>query len=118
MNIYHDLKTCPYTCTSANSGTINDRFKVVYKTESLGNQDFSGNENAIKVFAADDINIFSNNEIIENVVVYNILGQKLAEINHVNAKSCKISTIVPKKATLLVKVKTANGNQKTVKVLF
>lgn len=118
LNIYHDLKISPYTFTSVNSGTINDRFKVVYKTESLGNQDFSGNENAIKVFANNEINVLSNLENIESVLVYNILGQKLAEVNHIDNKLCKINTIVPQKATLLVKVKTINGNQKTVKVLF
>ena len=43
LNIYHDLKTAPYSFTSA-TGIHDDRFKLVYKNTVLSNQTFNENE--------------------------------------------------------------------------
>ena len=53
LNQIHDLTISPYSFTSE-GGTFNDRFSIVFKNESLSNEDFLEAENGISIIELND----------------------------------------------------------------
>lgn len=74
LNVIHDLRQSPYLFSSA-QGTFNDRFILRYTNNSLSNPDFT-NTNFI-LYVKDDLINVKSNSIIQEVKVYNILGELL-----------------------------------------
>lgn len=72
--VIHDLRQSPYIFNSS-SGTFNDRFILRYTNNSLSNPDFT-NTNFI-LYVKDDLINVKSNSIIQEVKVYNILGELL-----------------------------------------
>lgn len=116
LNITHDLKASPYQFTSS-AGTINDRFKIVYINNALGNPDYSL-ENNIKVIVNDEVAVSSSNLIMESIVVYNILGQKLISYKDINSNYFSLSGLRKNNTTLLLKIKLQSGESVVKKVIY
>jgi PKD repeat protein len=70
-------------------------------------------QNQIKIFpnpvTADKINIASNGILIENVVLNNVLGQKVLEMRNINANTHTIESNGLPSGTYLLAIQTAKG---------
>lgn len=106
LNIIHDLKSSPYSFYST-SGTHNERFVVVYQNELLSQNDMVF-ENNVKVLTNQHISIYSSLENLENVSVYNILGQNLANFEKIQSKDLTITTLSKNNNTLLLVIQLEN----------
>lgn len=115
LDIYHDLKSAPYTFT-ATSGVHNDRFKLVYKNTVLSNVTF--NENEIQIAKNNNtIEIVSGNEIMSNVKVYDVRGRLIVEKNKINDNKISIDTNNVQDQVLIVNIVTSEGIKVTRKIL-
>ncbi len=117
LNITHDLKTSPYQFTSE-AGIIDNRFKVVYVNSALENPSFTLDNN-VKVLVNNEVVAVSSNDfVMESVVVYNVLGQKLNTYNNINANYITLSGLHKNNTTLLLKIKLQTGETVTRKVSY
>ncbi|OGS71106.1 MAG: hypothetical protein A3G95_08020 [Flavobacteria bacterium RIFCSPLOWO2_12_FULL_31_7] len=112
-NTIHDIKLMPYTFTTS-EGVFNDRFKVVFKTPVSGNQ--LVNENDIVVVSNEELNVQSTTEKIASVLVFDVLGRKLFEVNNVKTNNC-IIPISKRNVPLLMEINLVNGNKINKKVV-
>jgi hypothetical protein len=117
LNITHDLKASPYHFTTQ-SGGVYDRFKVIYVDNALGIPTHPFDENSIKVVTNNEVAVSSSNLIMESIVVYNLLGQKLDTYNNVNSRYVILSNLQKNNATLLLKIKLQTGETVTKKIIF
>ncbi len=116
LNIYHNLKDSPYQFTS-NSGTYNNRFKIVYQTTTLSNSANDFNNNVI-VYSNENININSNFQTIKSIFVYDILGRKLKEYNNINLKNFEIKNLIKNNSSLLISILLEDGNLVSKKIIY
>jgi hypothetical protein len=116
LNIYHDLKTTPYTFI-ATAGNHNNRFKLVYKTASvLSNVTF--NENEVQITKNKNIvHIISGNETMENVKIFDIRGRLIVEKTNIKSNSISIDMNNAKDQVLIVNIITSEGIKVTKKIL-
>ncbi len=115
-NTVHDIKENPYSFISE-QGTFSNRFEIVYQNEALSNPDFSF-ENIIRVTSNENLTVHSTIESIGSVLVYNVLGQKLAEYNNVNSNQLPLTNLQKSNSTLLLKIKLQNGTTSIKKVIY
>jgi hypothetical protein len=116
LNITHDLKTNPYQFTTQN-GLINDRFKVVYINSTLENPEFDIDNN-IRVAIKDNISVSSNNLLMESIIVYNLIGQKIDVYENINSNYFTLSNLRKNNAGLLLKIKLQTGETVIRKVVY
>jgi hypothetical protein len=115
LNIYHDLKSAPYSFT-ATTGIHDTRFKLVYKNTVLSNVSF--NENEIKIAKNRSIiEIVSGNEIMESVKVFDVRGRLLVEKSKINANNISIDTNNVQDQVLIINIVTSKGIKVTRKIL-
>lgn len=117
LNITHDLKANPYQFT-AQAGTIDDRFKVVYVNSALGNPSFTLDNNVKVLVNNEVVAVSTNNLVMESIMVYNILGQKLNTYNNINANYITLSGLHKNNTTLMLKIKLQTGETVTRKVSY
>lgn len=115
LNLIHDLRQTPYSFVSS-AGQFNDRFVLRYNNETLGNNDFVTN-NEVMVISNNVIHVVSAGMAINNVKVYNVLGQLLLD-SDVNSNTFETSKIQKNNAALLVQVTLDNGIIVTKKIVF
>ena len=110
LNIYHDLRLSNYS-VNLNGGMHVDRFEITFS-----NQDTLGiNENELAGFDANFTNsiesivvINSNQQDIESIELYNLLGQPVYITNNIkqdNVSEYKVSGL--SSGTYIIKVKTS-----------
>ena len=116
LGIIHDLRQAPYTF-SVNSGILNDRFVLRYTNETLGNEDFETNYNVL-IFSSDVISVNAMSRTIQNVKIYNVLGQLLLDADALNSNTFETSKLQKNNTTLLVQVTLENGIKVTKKIVF
>lgn len=116
LDLVYDLKIAPYSFFS-NSGSVDDRFKIVYTNSALANNNLSF-ENAILVAVNEFISVKSTFENIESVTVYDILSRKILEKNHINSNDLQIKNIQKNNTPLILKIKTQNGNLIYKKIIY
>jgi Bacterial Ig domain len=117
LNVTHNLKTSPYSFTTT-AGSINDRFKVVYLSNSDNNKESSTNEvNDVIVSTNNAIEIKSLTNLIHHVTILDVLGIKVAEFENVSSNEL-IVDLEYKDRILLVKIQLQNGEEFTKKVKF
>ncbi|WP_339839362.1 GEVED domain-containing protein, partial [uncultured Flavobacterium sp.] len=116
LNIYHNLKTNPYSF-NATAGAHENRFKLVYKTASvLNNETF--NQNDIQIAKNKNIvDIVSGNETMENVKIFDIRGRLIVEKSNINSNSISIDMNNVQDQVLIVKIVTTEGIKVTKKIL-
>jgi hypothetical protein len=115
LNIYHDLKSSPYSFT-ATAGVHNDRFKLVYKNTVLSNTNF--NENEFQIAKNKNIiDIVSGNETMDNVKVFDVRGRLLIEKTKINNNSISIDMNSIQDQVLIINIVTTEGIKVTRKIL-
>jgi hypothetical protein len=113
----HNIKESPYSFTSE-SGIINDRFILRFTNTTLGLDDFD-TLSGISVFEDNDkITVKSDYSTIASIEVYDVLGRVLFFNKTINSNRYSIESISPNNATLLLKIKLADGKQKIAKIIF
>ncbi|HLP64487.1 GEVED domain-containing protein [Flavobacterium sp.] len=115
LNIDHDLRQEPYSFSSE-SGNFENRFILKYVSATLGNSEF--NANTVNVATNTNINIHSSNELLDSIIVYDILGRKLAEYKNVNATEFIIKNLMKNDTTLVLKIKTESGAITHKKIIY
>ncbi|QYJ68401.1 choice-of-anchor J domain-containing protein [Flavobacterium litorale] len=112
-----DLNDVDYSFTTA-SGTINDRFTVVYDQAFLGNDTPELNPNQVVVYQAENgININAGTLDITAVTIYDMRGRTLYSNNNVNATATTISNLQSAQQVLIVNIATSRGTV-TKKVVY
>ena len=115
VNVIHNLKQAPYSFASS-VGQFNDRFVLRYSNEMLGNEDFETN-NEVLVIANNAIEVVSTGMAIDNLRVYNVLGQLLLD-SEVNSNTFVTSKLQKNNTALLVQITLENGAKVTKKIVF
>ncbi|MBD3583989.1 hypothetical protein HC229_15855 [Flavobacterium sp. D33] len=75
LNIIHDLKTSPYSFTSA-IGTFNDRFVLRYTDAQLGTPDHGANQGVVAFISKDKLYAQASVDIV-SIAIYDITGKKI-----------------------------------------
>jgi len=118
LNVIHDLRASSYSFETA-VGTFDNRFELRYTDSMLGNNNFDTAGNALIVAAANNqINLYSQEENMKSVTVYDILGRNIFEDQTVNAKKYTINDVVSNQQALIVKIVLENGKVVTRKILL
>lgn len=113
--VIHDLSAGPYHFNAA-TGEQNDRFEIVYRDGTLAADDFAQTE-TIKVMVKNEVSIVSS-ETMQEVVVYNVVGQILDRYSNIAANTITLTTLQQTQKTLLLKIKLNNGKTVTRKIIF
>ena len=116
LGIIHDLRQSAYSF-STNAGENNTRFILRYTNETLGNGDFTLN-NDVLVVSNQNIKVVSSSIAMTNVKIYNVLGQLLLNSNTINSNTFETSSIQKNNTTLLVQITLENGVTMTKKTVF
>ena len=116
LGVIHDLRQNPYSFTGV-SGIVNDRFVLRYTNETLGGDDFINNSDVL-IFSSDVISVNAMSRTIQNVKIYNVLGQLLLDSDAVNSDTFETSKLQKNNTTLLVQVTLENGIKVTKKIVF
>jgi hypothetical protein len=115
LNVIHNLKTTPYTFTTA-TGTFNSRFVLRFTNQTLGNTDFTEDVDWVVSVQNHQISLFSNRENIVSVTVYDLLGRSLLSAKDIYRTTYQTAPIRSQQA-LIVKVAFENGVTETRKVV-
>jgi len=114
--VIHNLKTTPYTFTSA-AGTFPTRFQIRYTNVTLGIDDVSVPSKSVWVYGNDLMTVVSSEEFLATVVVHDLLGRRLYEAKNI-AASQHVIALKPTEQVLLVTITLGNGQVETRKVRF
>ncbi|MFN3755817.1 MAG: T9SS sorting signal type C domain-containing protein [Flavobacterium sp.] len=118
LGIVHNLRQSQYEFT-ATQGNHKNRFVLRYTNETLSLNPAQGINNGVVVTnQLDNININSSQEPIHSVVVYNLLGQKVASYNHVGSNEINISQENMKNQVGVVSITLENGQVVNKKTAF
>ena len=117
-NSIHNLKLSPYTF-SAEIGSFNDRFTVVYKNETtlaVAVNNFDLDETISIMFTNNDNTISVKNSspstIVESVMLYNLLGQSISTWDVSNENQSALIKVLVRDlsaGTYVVRLKTSEG---------
>lgn len=117
-NVIHDLKQSDYEFTS-DIGTFNSRFVLRYTDETLGIDRFPTSASGVIVSSQNkSVNVISQHENIQTIMVFDLLGRMIYKNNEVNSTRFSINEITQNQQILLVKVQLANGVKVDKKVIF
>lgn len=117
LNIIHNLSTAPYFFNTTEIGEYKNRFRIRYTDNSLGVDEFENNFLSITAPKNEYIKINSNNNQIDSIIIFDMLGRKLLERQNVNLNEVVINNI-GKSNVLIVKVTLTNGSQKIQKLVL
>ena len=116
LGIFHDLRTAPYTFTGT-VGRDENRFVLLYNSSRLSQDDVTL-ENNLTVVTNDNVTLYSSNENINSIEVYDLLGKVVNKYNNINSKEFMLSSLTKNNTTLLLKVKLNNGVIVNKKIIF
>ncbi len=119
LNIEHDLKASDYEVTIVETTEVNDRFilKIVTSAETLGVDDIESNSDLIIADYGNQLEVkTSDNSIIKDVFMYDVLGRNLFSKRKSTTTSVYVNaTKIYRNAIILVKVVLESGEIKTMK---
>jgi hypothetical protein len=113
LNQIHDLQSNYYEFYSS-TGVINDRFEIIYDPNFLG---VAGNTNndIIALRSSDSsIEIIAHNDLLEEIIIFDMLGRKLHHSYH-SDKPTKIVITDVQVQNLILKIRSENS-YKVIKI--
>ena len=117
LNTTVDLRLSSYSFTTL-AGTFTSRFVLHYlPTSSLGTQTINF-ENSVQVIANEKATVYSVNQNLKNIVVFDILGRKIDNYYDVNLKQFTLRNLNKKLSAIVVKITLENDVEVTKKILF
>lgn len=119
LNFTHNLSNNPYSFT-ANAGTIDNRFQIVYKNNTLSVNEEHTTNNHLNIIELQNDNIkftLTNNSLkIKNVKIYDTLGRLIYNLEGNNSsETYNLSNL--SQAAYIAKVTLSNNNIITKKVI-
>jgi hypothetical protein len=116
--IVQNLRTAPFV-VHLSAGTYANRFKLRYKYAHKPNYFNKAEEAGIIVSAHDkQLQIQSSEEAIQSVVVYDVLGRTLLEVDSIENYEYVSQIVGATQAALIVKVTLVDGTTTTQKILL
>jgi len=116
-NVVHDIKSGAYTFT-AEAGTFNDRFEIVYNTTTLGVDNPVAAENTITVYKnTSSLDVRSDKSELKSVSIFDIRGRLVARRDAIGKTTASLPLQVEQQV-LIVQVETTNGVTVTKKVAY
>ena len=115
MGAIHDLKSAPYEFTSL-KGRFDDRFLLRYNRNNLDNDDFSLVSPLVITSNESQLTIISKAEAFNQIQIFDLLGRKIYDKNHIDSKVYTISDLIQDQV-LIIKVKLKNGNEISNKII-
>jgi hypothetical protein len=118
-NTIHDLKSSPYSFTTA-IGAFKDRFVLRYtNTSKLGTGDVEVKGKGVFVSVKNrEIKINSFDQILNSVKVYDLKGSLLYERNKVNKNEFIIDTLTASSQFMIVMVQLEDGKWISEEIIF
>lgn len=117
-SIEHDLKKSDYTFTST-SGTFNDRFVIVYKTDATLGLPTNFDENTVIVYNQNGvIHVNSGKTTMKMVRIYDIRGRLLFEKNNINGNLASLTSFTAANQTLIIKIISDNNETVNKKIIY
>ncbi|WP_428225343.1 M43 family zinc metalloprotease [Flavobacterium sp.] len=100
---------------SYNDATSFFRNVKIYESTILADENFELTENNISIYSNHQNLFIETNKEIEEIEIFNLLGQKIKEVKNINSKNSQISSITEK--MIIAKVKFIDGTINTKKVI-
>lgn len=116
LNVIHDLRTAPYSFTSA-AGTFTNRFVLRFNNGTLGTGTFSL-ENGIKIMRSNELAVHSANEKIKNLIAFDLLGRKIDEYKNADANDIVLKNVKKSSSAILLKITLEDGTTIDRKTIF
>ena len=115
--IIHNIKGSPYTFTTE-GGIFNDRFVLRFTNETLGIDDVQPKA-TIKVYEEhDQLVVNSDNQNIEAIEVYDVLGRKLFIKKDISNPRFIITSLQKSNNAIFLKVTLDNGRTQNIKLIY
>ncbi|WAC01717.1 hypothetical protein N7U66_17715 [Lacinutrix neustonica] len=104
LNIIHDLKANPYSFSS-DAGTFNERFEIVFTTQTLSVENYSITEDdTLKIISNNQLTVLSENKTINKIIVSDVLGRLLKTYKGLNTKKIALVAIEKANRGLIIQV--------------
>ncbi len=118
LGVIHNLKQSPYGFQTG-IGTFNNRFELRYTNSTLATGQFDNAANAVIVTAADkQVSVYSQEENIREIAIYDILGRNVFEQDKISARKYTVSNVISNQQALVVKIVLDNGAVVTRKIIL
>ncbi|WP_426064110.1 choice-of-anchor D domain-containing protein [Flavobacterium sp. DSP2-3-1] len=115
---YHNIKDTLYE-VELPKGTFNDRFYLRFTDKTLGSDSFNlSKSDGVIVVVNQNVTVQSSNQLIKNIVVYDLLGRKIDGYKKVNAKKYTLSHLNKTTAGLIVKITLDNDTVVSKKIIY
>jgi hypothetical protein len=106
-----------FATTSAVASYGEDRFKIIFRVNTLSNNNFEIN-NSVIVYIDTNINIKSPIESIKSVEIFDLLGRNIATFKDINNTLFTTNNINKSNNLIIVRVTLENGIIKTYKIIY
>jgi nitrogen fixation/metabolism regulation signal transduction histidine kinase len=118
LGIEQDLKQTAYKF-STEAGIFKDRFELKFTNKTLTTNELqTASEPVIVTAFKNQIKVNSTNEEISSILIYDITGKKLLSKNNINKNEITIEKPSNQNGVYLVKIKLADAQELTRKVIF
>ncbi|SFE21592.1 GEVED domain-containing protein [Flavobacterium xueshanense] len=118
LSVIHNLKEKPYVFNTE-KGTFNDRFYLRFTDKTLGTDTFNlSKSDGVIVVVNQNVTVQSSNQLIKNIVVYDLLGRKIDNYKKVNALKYTLSHLNKTTAGLIVKITLDNDTVVSKKIIY
>lgn len=119
LNIVHNLKDSEYSFTTV-PGTFNNRFVLLYvPQENLGTETPVLDAKSVLVFNTNNqISVKSTNEMIDQVLIYDLQGRVLYSKNNVNAQEFTTQSLSANNQVVVVKIIAENKAEVVKKIIL
>lgn len=118
LNLVYNITENPYSFSSE-SGEFKDRFVLKYINSNLNNDLFSSTNADYIIDSSQNITVKSlNGNTIQEVTIYNALGQLIFSDNNINNKFFEVNSIFKNNILLIIKIKNQKGNIISRKIIY
>jgi hypothetical protein len=115
---YHNINGALYE-VELPAGTIEDRFYLRFTDKTLGTNTFNlSNSDLVNVVVNQNVTVQSSNQLIKNIVVYDLSGRKMDSYKKVNALKYTLSHLNKTTAGLIVKITLDNDTVVSKKIIY
>ena len=118
LNIIHNLRQSAYSFYMPTKGELNERFVLRYTDERLSVDEIAIIDNTVLVISGDVLEVISNKETLQEIVVYDVLGRKIFSKKNINSKNIELPQIQKSNNTLFVNITLENNSKIIKKVIF
>lgn len=117
LNIIHDLRSTPYSFQTE-EGTNNNRFDLIFRNSLSEENNNLDNSNNIWVSNSNNLIVHSNNENIETIRVFDLLGRVLTSKENLSSKTVHLDKVLKNNTGLILEITLSNGNTIFKKTIY